>query len=343
MPNQIDNDSKIIAGDDRGFGHPAIVRCSDTLMFAGHVNDSDELEIHKSIDNGSSWTLVKTITDIAGARKFSLIAINSTSAGFIYSYFNTNYGYQIYITTNSGTDWTLKKTENYTGTLFDAKYLLIYNSNISRLYAVAMRGTQFVGRYTDNLGDSWTDWSGTGGVYSNLVDVDIDYLTNYIYVYYHYSGSPPTYVHYWKSFTSNGTYIAQSTVLGVTGNTYPDQNLAIDSLGNRYITYVKNVTATLRDYLMVRKNEGSETQLFYVDLASPQIIKGSVAINVDANDNIYVFYTKIADGKTYYKMYNGSTWGTETELIGVANNRINCEKHVLEGSDKLHFAYYRQP
>jgi len=85
MANIIDTDSKIIVGDQFGFGQPTLCRCSSTLMFAAHINDSSQLEIHKSINNGLNWTLVKTFTE-TDPGDFEIAAIDATSAAIVFEY-----------------------------------------------------------------------------------------------------------------------------------------------------------------------------------------------------------------------------------------------------------------
>lgn len=339
MANQIDNDAKVIAGDDYGFGHPAICRLSSTVMFVAHINESDELEIHKSIDDGLNWVLKKSLT--SASRFFQLIFMTSTKAALVYLK-NAN-EFEVWVTTDSGENWA-NKLDITIGVDSNDKAALLYNSSLGRLYVFShmqVANGYMYNQYSDNDGDTWTGTE-QGGSSADLADVDIDLITNYIYVVYFY-GLPAN--NYYRWFNSSGTLLGTSANLGEAGNTYHDKNFAIDSVGNRYFVYIKNTTATLRDYLMVRRNEGAETQLFYVDVDSPQIIKGSTSIGIDEDDNVFVYYTKTSDEKTYYRKYNAgtSTWEAEVELIAVANNRINCEKHILALSNKLHFVYYQAP
>ena len=122
-------------------------------------------------------------------------------------------------------------------------------------------------------------------------------------------------------------------------------NLVIDISGNRYISFVSRIVATSKEKLQVYKND----EVSPIDLYAPDtdniIVKGSSSIGVDEDDNVYVYYTKTSDEKTYYRKYDAgeASWETETELIADANVRINTEKHVLAGSTKLHYVYYKQP
>lgn len=338
MANQIDTDAKVMTGNDYGFGHPAICRLSNTVMLAAHINQSDELEIHKSTNNGVNWTLKKTLSNATGC--FNIIPMTSTKAGLVYQ--KNNNEFEVWVTTDAGENWT-DKLDMTTQISASDKSILLYDNNIGRLHFIYMStaGGGILGKYSNNDGDNWTNWAGSIIADGNLADADINLLNNYIYISYFYGATSNN---YYKHFNSIGTYVGTSGNLGFAGRTYHDKNLVIDSLGNRYFIYVQRWDVfPNNEILYVRKNEG----LGYIlgGQVPNYIIKGSVSIGIDEDDNVYVFYTKTSDEKTYYRKYNAgiTTWEVEVELIGVANNRINTEKHVLSGSNKLHFVYYKAP
>lgn len=337
MANQIATNSKVIGGTDEGFGHPAICRLSTTVMLAAHINESDELELHKSINDGVAWTLKKTLSNASGC--FNLISMTSTKAGLVYQK-NSN-EFEVWVSTDSGDTWTNKL--DITSMMSDAEARLIYNGSLGRLYLTHRATTatsDYMVKYSDNDGASWTDGVTLVSWIYNPVDIDINPINNYIYIPVWFS---TVYRNYIWIFDSVGT---QTSIpdYGAVGNEYHDKNLAIDSTGNWYFAYVRRYTSTSKEYLTVRKNGGSETDLYAPDTDNI-IIKGSSSIGIDEDDNVFVYYTKTSDEKTYYRKYDAgtSTWEAEVELIAVANNRINTEKHVLALSNKLHFVYYQAP
>jgi len=337
MANQIDTDAKVIAGDNYGFGHPAICRLSNTVMLAAHINQSDELEIHKSIDNGLNWTLKKSLPNASGC--FNFVVINPSRAAIVYQ--KNNNEFEVWVDYgDAGENWS-NKLDLTTGILSNNKALLLYDSNLGRLHIIWQGTSYFYGKYSDNNGVDWTIWT-SSSLSDNLADVDINLSNNYIYVSHFYGATTNNYYYWYDSF---GTYKGNTGNLGTAGNTYYDKNLAIDSAGNRYFAYVRNNTSGGYEKLEIHRNEGSATILFYPGVGVPIIVKGSTSIGIDEDDNVYVYYTKTSDEKTYYRKYDAgtATWEAEVELIADANVRINTEKHVLAGSNKLHFCYYKQP
>lgn len=334
MANLIDTDAKVITGDDYGFGHPTVIRLSDTVMLAGHVNGLNELEIHKSIDNGLNWTLKKTIASVNVAGKFGLIRMTSTKAGLVCR--RTVDEKLVWISTDSGEAWTDKFTAS-TFPIVNDNAVLRYNSVLGRLYVAYEKSENKEYRYkSDNDGDSWT-LSGGSQIYGCPVDGDIDYITDY---------------NYWVQF-DDGNYNAVHQChedgyyldyydYGTSGHTYHDKNFIIDSGGNKYFVYVDRTTATSKEKLVVSRNEGADVELYAPD-TDDILVKGSSSIAMDNDDNVYVFYTKSANDKTYYRRYDAGTvtWESEVELIASANNRINTEKHILSTSNKLHYVHYR--
>ena len=338
MAHTIDTDAKVIAGDDYGFGHPSICRLSTTIMLAGHINESNELEIHKSTNDGVNWTLKKTLTN--ASTFFQLIPMTSTKAALVYLK-NAN-EFEVWITTDAGENWT-NKLDITIGVDSNDKAVLLYNIALGRLYIFShmqVADGYTYNQYSDDDGDTWTGTQqGSFGV-SETVDGDINVINNEIYVSYFLANPASNWA---VRFNSIGGYLAYFNY-GSANNTYHDKNFAIDSQGNRYFTYVRKDTSNW-EYFQVHKNEGTQTTLFNTGAPGTLIVKGSSSIGIDEDDNVYLYYTKNSDEKTYYRKYDAltSTWETEVELITVVNNRINTEKHVLGGSDKLHFVYYKQP
>lgn len=337
MGNIIDDDAKVIVGDDYSFGHPAICRLSDTVMLAGHINDSDELEIHKSTDKGLNWTLKKSLPNASGC--FNFAVISSTKVGLVYQ--KNDNEFEVWVSIDSGDNWT-NKLDITDINASDSKSILLYDTNINRLHIVYEKtGADMAGKYSDNNGDSWTNWSDLSALNSgNIYDGDIDLITNNVYVCFEYTISHHIYA---GKISSTGSYIS-SYNYGETGHVYHDVNFAVDLSGNTYFAHIKRNTTTSKEKLVVSRNEATEVDLYTPDTDNI-IVKGSTSIGVDQDDNVFVYYTKTSDEKTYYRKYDAgiSTWEAEVELIAVANNRINTEKHILALSNKLHFAYYQQP
>ena len=344
MATIIDNDAITQGETELGFSHPAIIRCSSNLMFVGHINSSNELEIHKSTDGGETWTLNHTFTDLAGYNSFCLVPIDSTTAGVVYT--SDNDHWKFYKTSDSGASWVLKKEYDASG--YDVKKVFVsynVNSNLLDIFWGYYGSGKYYLKcyYSSDKGESFSysyyDYSG-----SSLFFYDVDKIET--------GGSKKFYTLY--SSDSNKanlkvkpfTYSFGSLLYNFSesGYIYHNAQIVTDSTGNDYIIYIKRNTSNSKEQLIVRKNGGSEIVLYDPD-TSHILVNGSLSIACDNDDNIYVYYTKKSDEKTYYKKYNAGTsqWESEVKFIDVINNRINTEKHVLAGSSRVNYIFYKQP
>ena len=280
MAHQIDTDAKVITGDDYGFGHPAICRLSNTVMLAAHINQSDELEIHKSIDDGLNWTLKKTLTDASGP--FNIVYISSTKAGLVYQ--KNLDEFEVWITTDSGENWVNKLDITGTGPY---KAVLVYSNIYNRLHLVYQDGDWIGGKYSDNDGDNWTNWSSSISTYvTRVYDVDINELNGYVYISIYKRQTQYPWQQYRNSvywFNGNGLAIGNDMLYESEGHSYHDNNLVIDALGNRYLAYIVGLSS--KEKLVVRKNKGTPTILFDPDTDNI-IVKGSSSIGVDEDDKV---------------------------------------------------------
>jgi len=326
MATIIDNDALTQGDNPEGYSQPSIIRCSSSLMFVGHVNDSYTLEIHKSTDEGQTFSL-NTSFSVGGSCTFCLVPLTSTKAGLIL-YDGTNIKY--YRTDDSGANWTQKYSSSVSGV---TKLLLTYDPNSGKLWYARCYNSNAKLKmyYSTNLGDSWTDLGSLDAYY--LYDIDADRLASNCYILYEYNN-----VLYVRRNTSNIWSFSESNI------TFHDGKIVIDSTGKRFIFYVRRDTSTSKERLVVRVNEGNEIVIYDPD-SDNIIIKGSTSVACDNDDNIYVYYTKKSDEKAYYRKYNSGTdtWESEVKFIDVVNNRINTEKHVLAGSSKVNYIFYKQP
>jgi len=340
MATIIDDDAITQGETELGFSHPAIIRCSSNLMFVGHINSSNELEIHKSTDGGETWTLNHTFTDLGGYNSFCLVPIDSTTAGVVYTSDSTHW--KFYKTSDSGTSWVLKKEVSDQGYSID-KVLVSYNVNTNKLCIFHHRRTSFLIRcfYSSDKGESFNSTYLSSPTPHFLYDID-KIETGDVTFYMLFSSDSSKANLIVKEFKS--TYFGNSIyTFSESGYIYHNAQIVIDSGGNKYIIYIKRNTSTLKEQLIVRKNGGSEIVLYDPD-TSHIIVNGSISIACDNDNNIYVYYTKKTDEKTYYRKYNSGTdiWESEVKFIDVINNRINTEKHVLAGSSRVNYIFYKQ-
>ena len=341
MATIIDNDALTQGETELGFSHPTIIRCSSNLMFVGHINNSNELEIHKSTDGGQTWSLNHTFSDLSGYNLFCLVPIDSTMAGVLYTS-DTDH-WKFYRTTDSGTTWTLEKERDDSG-YPQEKIVVSYNLNANLLVIFHSRGGSSPGLYAHYSTDKGDNFIYASNLSSKLlydVDKNESGSTAKFYIIHTTASDKSNLVvtEFKTSSWGNNIY-----TFSETGYIYHNAQIVTDSAGNTYIIYVKRNTSNSKEQLIVRKNGGSEVVLYNPD-TSHILVNGSLSIACDNDDNIYVYYTKKSDEKTYYRKYNSGTdtWESEVKFIDVVNNRINTEKHVLAGSSKVNYIFYKQP
>jgi len=270
-----------------------------------------------------------------------MCAIDSASAAII---FNDGTTMKLYVTIDSGLTWIEKLS---IGSLI-SKPNIAYDLMEDRLwlsYLISVGNATIRLRYSDNKGDNWTivDYS-TGQSIHEINDMDISPLNSKVYIVLHSDNSETLYRYI---FSKTGNYESMANSGGASE--FFDTCIVVDSVGNDWIitgwnSYVGGGDGSRIIYLENGVGAGTDKTLFGVaNTYSELIIPGSLCCAVDGDDNIYAFYTKASDEKTYYRKYNGSTWESEVELIGIANDRISTEKRPIAGSDKLNFVYYRAP
>jgi hypothetical protein len=299
------------------------------LIFAGHINDSGDLEIHKSIDYGSNWIIDTTITPSTGIEYFNLCKrdISEGSEIFVlYSDGDTTYKInkrEIYET------WALNHTISGI-TLNNRKALLRWDSVNDYLqiwWCGGASGYYVKSEYSTDGGDNWSAGANQGTNTNNhqIVDFDIKSNGNVLLAMERTSDSG-TDKDTWE-FNKTGTKQSDNNYSGGQDDDNYYTNLIINSAGNYFKVHYDNSAGEIQTFGI----GGSQTWTISID----NLIAG-----IDGDDNIYVFYTKTSDNKTYYKKYNGSSWSSESEAVGVANNKFNCEKHTLTSLEDLNFVYF---
>jgi hypothetical protein len=187
--------------------------------------------------------------------------------------------------------------------------------------------------YTDDYGSTWNGVSSkdlgdrSGAINPKVFGLDTDPSNGDVYFYICWTVA---------SYTQDRQYIFDKTNSFISSNksrTYGGSlggGLAIDSSGNIYeLDYYKFYDLSLF------KN-GSNYEIY--NTGSDDLKRGMFDIGIDGQDNVYCFYVKESDGKTYYKKFDGSSFGSETEVAtGV---RIGCEQHALGSSVILNTVYF---
>jgi hypothetical protein len=341
MANQIDTDAKIIGENDSGFGQNHVVTASDGRIYAGHVNDSNYLEIHYSDDGGSNWTLDNTTSEEVGDGFFSM-CLSENDDLFVCFVTGSGTSYTVRIKFRDESDGTWSEVYSSARTVENSgeqPYALItYNRYINRLHVFWTEhpsGTalNIYSDYSDNYGSTWngitTSWTtgsySTGNYIFRAFGLDTNPSNGNVHLLY-------TFEYFTDKanrmkFDSSGSELDD---IDLTTTIVIGGGLAIDSSGNKYdLVYAS-------DYdLHLYKNGVSNT---VYSTGSDDLKRGMFDIGIDGQDNVYCFYVKESDGKTYYKKYDGSSFGSETEVATGA--RIGCEQHALGSSVILNTVYF---
>jgi hypothetical protein len=345
MANQIDNDSKIISARVEGFGSPSIVRVTGGRIYVAHIIDSGELEVHYSDTNGASWTLDETFTEASNIDMPCIVAYSDTDIALAYSFStDTNvYTIKVKVRDNGAGTWS----EVYNATSLDSNYIikpnLTVNKNLtSRLHLMFITndGSTIDIRHdkTDDKGSSWAGITtknlatgSTSSYYYRNYSLDSDPSSGDLYFFYHYSLG----IFYIDRFNSSGTY--QSTI-SVSAGSFIGGCGVVTSENRKWLVTLTSGYLRIWETLLTSGTLSTSS----LNISSIGVLSGNICCGVDGNDNLYVFYTKSADEKTYSRKYNADSaaWEDEVTLTSGDGLRVSCEQHILPGTEFIHYIFY---
>ena len=344
----IDTDALIQGESDPGYGQRHVITMSDGTIFAAQINDSNEIEIHKSTSDGLTWSLDHTISGLSNPASLNLAKSNIDS--LFVGYLTGSPGSiitHIEKRTSGGAWSTVHNLDlGHGGSAPIPSFFIGVNRTSNRLYYVYGLGSdQFGNRdefdtdYSDDEGATWPGGNfkvfsiGTSHNFMNISGVDTDPITGDIYVLWHMQYSTTNHRVQLDRWSSAGAWV--STIKSWTVD-YRAAGLVIDSSGNRYVGLYK---FTSTQAFQVEKNE---TLSLNDALGGDDYKRGMFDIAVDGSDDIYVFYVKESDAKAYFKKYDsvGASWGTETVLTSTEGLRVKSEQISLPSSDKLRIIFF---
>jgi hypothetical protein len=354
MASIIDTDAKAIGEDWRGFGQNQIISLtSSNRLYAGHINESNLLEIHYSDDAGLNWTQEFTFGETVDSYTFSLCKSELDDV-FVHFYngvgtaTRTQYVKKRDHTTGTwsnvltNTNMTTLITSNHVGAMCH------YNRNINRLYVIYFYSygsggghILLAGQYSDDKGATWSgqvniyDQGTSGSAYSvYLWGIDSDINTGNLTVLL---GTNTTSYGIAVARVINSS-LAYLSAEATPGNYYVyGGGVVVDSSGNRYVLeYHDDGFGNNYNLFIYRSN----TRTTLVTNTTEALQRGYFSIGCDNSDNIYVFYVKHSDNKCYYRMRNvgTGTWGSEIALA-TGGFRPSCNQHSKPSTNKLNFVF----
>jgi len=345
MANQIDIDAKIQGETYQGFGQQHIITISDGTLFAAQINLNNEIEVHKSVDSGANWTLETTLSSLTSPQSLSLCKseLDDLFVGFTNGAAGSVNGV-IHRRTPGGV-WSQVLNQNYghKSTAGLPGFLITYNKAINRLHFFYTSQSNSNWRTTDNkysddkgstwsAGVHWEPGQSTGAeALINCLGLDSDNSGN-VYLLRQAQIADRAYI---DKFSSSGVHL--STYLN-SGSNQKAGALAIDSNNNIWsLTYRWLATSSL--YLNKNTTIGFET----IDASGDVFKHGMFSLGIDGADNLYIFYVRDTDNKTYYRKYNSTTATLESEQVFTTSTglRPSCEQRVdVPGSIKLNVVFF---
>jgi len=335
MAHLIDNDALLLGANVSDFGARHIVRLSEEEVRTIHINDSGNLEVHKSTDSGVNWTLMTTFTPVSGSLRYPSIC-KYDSVTFIVAWVEgsgTNYDVKVQMCASEV--WTSILTWSFTdiGAITFPMPAITFNKTVSgrlHIFVPHHATTNIVtikNKYTDNFGGLWTNGTdyagGTRTAACSIHDIASRSDTGVVTIGFRNYDST---TYYFNHFTSVGVY-SSTTTKSINGSAN-GASFGYDS------------TNTLR-YVVLDNQSSGTMRVWDGTTWVPTCLDGMVALGIDGADNVYVFYTKTTE-ICYYKKWTkiGATWGSEVQLTTGDGQRIKCEQNAIPSSSYLHLVYF---
>jgi hypothetical protein len=335
MAHLIDNDALLLGANVSDFGARHIVRLSEEEVRTIHINDSGNLEVHKSTDSGVNWTLMTTFTPVSGSLSYpSICKYDSTT--FVVAWVEgvgTNYDVKVKMCASEV--WTDILTWSFTdiGAITIPIPAITFNKTaLGRLHIfVPHHATTNIvtikNKYTDNFGGLWTDGTnyagGTRTAPCPIHDIASRSDTGIVTIgFRNYTAQPYKFYH----FTSVGVWSSE---------TNKSMNSSINGASCAYDS------ANILRYAVIDNSPLGTIRLWDDTFWVSGCLEGMIALGIDGADNVYVFYTK-TDEICYYKKWTkiGATWGSEVQLTTGDGQKIKCEQNAIPSSPYLHLVYF---
>ena len=342
MANLIDIDAQIFGENKSGFGQQHVKRLSNGDLYAVQINDASGIEIHKSVNNGTSWTIEQTYAAITSPKHLTLASTENDDL-FLSYIENASSPYNIVVKKrNFGTTaWSEVLSESVTTLSNAVPYaMLTFNGAVTRLHLVWINnnsGKLYNERHTDDKGSTWSTVVDTGSsgftfpVY--LFGVDTDINTGNIYLFLEYGIS----VKHTAKLSSSGAF---DSIEGSITDQNDGACFAVDSSGNRYLLIYRFFSGTSIYTLELYKNT---VNIFTDNFSTTDtIFEGMLSMGIDGDDNIHIFYTKKSDNKCYTRKWDsiGSSMGSESAFTTGDGIRPSSEQRISSGSTKLNTIFY---
>ena len=344
MSNQIDNDAKIIADSNWGFGGHKIVRNSSGHIYVVQINDSGYLELHKSTDDGDTWSNITTFNDAITIIHPCIDVDGNDNVYITYCYgASSPYTMKLKKVTPANVITTPVTETIYFETKTPNSYVRAYDDTvhlvwIENTYDLSTESVDIISQISSDYGVSFSsniDYNLTTthlamDEYQPIIGLDLDSSYNIaVAVYY------PNYYHMIK-FLPNGTFISDTQMTGALDATVQRGSDFVlnknDEIWNAFF-YYSSYQWRIKTY-----NDGSHLNLAEIVTSFKP---GNMVIGCDNDNNIYIYYTK-TDEKLYLRKYisDTDTWEAEVTVTTGDGMRPSCELHVLPGKSFIHYTFF---
>jgi len=344
MAIQIDTDSKVQGEINDGFGQQHIVKTAAGRLYATHITDINDVEVHFSDDDGSTWTLDTTFSGLSGIRHLSM---TKSEIDDIFLFIMTG--------TGSPTTFLVKKRDSGLGTWSEVRSesdtgqggsllfgMITYNRFINRLHLVwSFQGSNQVLRsiFSDDKGSTWsgitTVSTSTFGGSTSFWGLDSNPVNGNLHVFYKTGGNTLV-----KVLDFGGVVISSRSIPDL--GTVLGGGLVVDSSGNEFVIWYMETSGGIFE-LRVEKNGVNILQDTSFLFTQDNIKRGMMAVGIDGGDNIFIFYTREdTNGKLHFKKFNAPTQTFDADQEFTVNEglRPSIEQHIATGSTKLNVIFY---
>lgn len=361
MSIQIDNDELVQGEDLYGFGQQHIVETLDGKLYTAQINSLGYIEVHVSTNNGVTWNQDTVFDDVINPRQLTL---DTSNANDIFLSYVQNLNTAVVKRKHSSTGvWSTVFTHNrQSNSGLPISAMIYYSKTASKLFIFIQsnfRNTtagptfnNFYNYSSDDFGSTWSDIQGaygesnttTAGAIFGIVE-----RTNmsHICIFRHPDNVGSSALGGLISLVDfNGATVTSNAnvrAYGVTGG------CCVKGLDSYFIR-IRKYSTHGNIISVFRFNTGTtyvtELKSFSFGTTFP-VALGEWSASCDNQDNIYIFYTKSADGYCYFKKYNPITNAFTDEAVFSKDNegnpiigrRPSCMQTVINSGNKIHIIY----
>lgn len=362
MSIQIDNDELVQGEDLYGFGQQHIVETLDGKLYTAQINSLGYIEIHVSTNNGLTWNQDTVFDDVINPRQLTL---DTSNANDIFLSYVQNLNTAVVKRKHSSTGvWSTVFThDRQSSSGLPISAMIYYSKTASKLFIFIQSNyrdttpgptlNNFYGYISSDFGATWGDIisaSGTintttssGAIFGIVERTSMEHICIFRHLNNVGSSSSGGLISLVDFNGATVTSNASVSAYGVTGG------CCVKGLDSYFIR-IRKYSTNGNIISVFRFNSGStyvtELKSFSFGTTFP-VALGEWSASCDNQDNIYIFYTKSADGYCYFRKYTVSAdeltdeavFSKDNEGNPIIGRRPSCMQTVINSGNKIHVIY----